>query len=449
MISRILFSITQGIVYTRSHPQLILVLLIIVVLPLAFLYSGQRFLDAGRINQTRLEKERVGMLHDALTFIVRVPGMDPNQLQAEIERIALLNPDIIDIKIAHLVEADVVPIVALDSTSVGVPVFDPTLYRHASIDQTQSTIFESIVEGERTWEVYRSTTDHEDSLAFIYTQHSLSASDALMHAEEMRAYWSLALIYLLILALAYWHIRNTDYRQLYEIAQNENQAHELFTNMAVHELRAPLTALLGYASMITESADATEPIRGYATTMVQSSRNVLALLNDLLEIARIQSGKLAFELSPIDISTMVLDVVKELSVIAGAKEQMLATDGTASRYMVIADQKRLRQVLTNMITNACKYTKKKGTITVALTGERNRVELRIKDTGMGLSAGEQAKLFAPFYRVERNDASSITGTGLGMWITKRFVEGMGGTIAVESIKEVGTHIVLTFKRAEI
>ncbi len=96
-----------------------------------------------------------------------------------------------------------------------------------------------------------------------------------------------------------------------------------------------------------------------------------------------------------------------------------------------------------MVSNALKYTKT-GTITVALEKVKGRYEIRVKDTGMGISAEDQRRLFAPYFRVASPDVDRTTGTGLGMWITKRMIEEMGGSIDVESIKGVGTHIVISF-----
>jgi signal transduction histidine kinase len=111
----------------------------------------------------------------------------------------------------------------------------------------------------------------------------------------------------------------------------------------------------------------------------------------------------------------------------------------------VTDGKRLHQALTNLVSNAIKYTNK-GTISLSLDDKYAYVEIRVKDTGMGISSDDQKKIFAPFFRVENEDVSKITGTGLGMWITKELIELMGATIGVESIKGVGTHVVITLPK---
>ena len=112
----------------------------------------------------------------------------------------------------------------------------------------------------------------------------------------------------------------------------------------------------------------------------------------------------------------------------------------------MANQKFLTQILTNLINNAIKYTAE-GTIEIAVIEVRKAVEIRIKDTGFGMSAEDQTRLFAPFMRVGGgSQIKNITGSGLGMWLTKLMTEKLGGTIGVESIKGVGTHVVLRFKK---
>jgi signal transduction histidine kinase len=114
--------------------------------------------------------------------------------------------------------------------------------------------------------------------------------------------------------------------------------------------------------------------------------------------------------------------------------------------MVNADGERLKQAITNILSNAIKYTPR-GSITISLEQRSDRVELRVQDTGTGIGADEQKQLFAPFFRTKSADQSKTTGTGLGMWITKQLIEAMGGSIGVESIRGIGTHIVVTLQKS--
>jgi two-component system sensor histidine kinase EvgS len=146
-----------------------------------------------------------------------------------------------------------------------------------------------------------------------------------------------------------------------------------------------------------------------------------------------------------DLSQTILEVIEELRVSADEKGITLSTSGAASPHRILADGKRLHQALTNLVSNAIKYTQHGG-IEVALEEKPAAVEIRVKDSGMGISAEDQKQLFAPFFRVANDDVSKITGTGLGMWITKELIELMDGKIGVESIRGVGTHVVIQLKK---
>jgi signal transduction histidine kinase len=214
--------------------------------------------------------------------------------------------------------------------------------------------------------------------------------------------------------------------------------------MMAHELRAPLTAIKGYSELLAESLLEQPVLIQHVTRISQSSERLIEMISDLLDVSRIQSGSLSINFERSDVSGVVQAVLQELQVTAQEKNITLHSVGADSPHEAEVDVVRLHQVLTNLVNNSIKYTES-GSIEVQVTPRRRDVEIRIKDTGMGINADDQKKLFAPFFRVRTADVSAITGSGLGMWITKQLVTMMGGTIGVESIRGVGTHIVLTFR----
>ena len=183
----------------------------------------------------------------------------------------------------------------------------------------------------------------------------------------------------------------------------------------------------------------------HAKRITDSAERLLTIVNDLLDVARIQSGKLAFQKENFDVSEVVIAVIDELHISAQEKNIILKHIGTDTSHVVMGDRMRLHQAITNLVSNAIKYTKD-GEIELSVAQKFNKVIVRVKDTGMGISAEDQKQLFAPFFRVKNDDVSQITGTGLGMWITKQLIELMGAKIGVESIKGVGTHIVVTLDK---
>lgn len=445
MISALLYAVENGVGYVKKHPQLLLVLVLLIVIPFLFLYTGQQFLDAGKANQDRLQKDRVGLMHDVFVSLIKASVYDTTVIQREIASVASQNPDIKSFRFAKQEGRDIRILAALDETIIETIEENGALYKDAAVRLDESIIFQAQTSEGRMWHSYRALESENGEVYFVYVALSLAQIDAVFAQREQSALYSLVFVYVLIVALAYWHVRLTDYRYLFLEAKKANATKDLFTNMIAHELRAPLTAIKGYASMVEEAHGTfDEKTEQYPGRIRESADRLLTLVNDLLDVARIQSGKLSVENTNVPIVQLIEKVLQELYVSAEEKKIQLKQTYT-TEPVVVADPARLQQVVTNLVSNAIKYTKE-GIIELSVEEKADSVELRVKDTGMGISSEDQKKLFAPFFRVASTDVSKITGTGLGMWITKQLVELMGAKIGVESIKGVGTHIVISLPK---
>lgn len=442
---RAILALLNGAYYIKQHPHILFVLVFVVVIPVLFLYSGQQFLEVGRENQTTLQKERVGLMQDSFVVLLQANNYSIESAQKAITDIASLNPDITKFRITKREDGVFTPVAALTESAVGQSEEASDFYRTAAINGNESLIVEYYESGDRKWQVFRYVGESKGAEWFIFTELSLARVDTYFSQRENDAKLVLIPIFLLVLLLGWWQMRNTDFRYLYLEAQEANKTRDLFTNMITHELRAPLTAMRGYASMIEESKDVSYENREHANRMRQSAERLLAIVNDLLEVARIQSGRMQVDLGKVNVSELIQNVIFELKPSANAKSISLQHKGTEDKIEIFSDQKRLHQVMVNLISNAIKYTEK-GSVTIELTDKRKTIEIRVKDTGMGISAEDQKKLFAPFFRVNSDSVNNITGTGLGMWITKQLIDILAGTVGVESIKDIGTNIVLTFKK---
>lgn len=428
--------------FVKQHPQVLFALMLLFVIPLLFLYTGQRFLEVGTYNQDRLQKDKVGIMHDALVSLSVATDMNLAIIDEQLLLLSEQNPDITELKLLEATGAGIIPLIATDSSVLGLPEKNSEPYSSAQLLRNESIIFESVESGDRVWYGYRAFTTTQGNEYFIYTKSSLAAVDQLFANREFDAYASLVFIYIFLLLLAIWHIKLTDYRYLYTEARQAIETKDLFTHMIAHELRAPLTAIRGYASMLKEHLTEATP-KQQAERIETSSERLITIVSDLLDIARLQSGKLEIHTEAIDVHEVVREVVAEFAPVAQQKDCKLIWEDTNTPETIFADGKRVHQILTNIISNSIKYTDK-GFVTVTTEKHRTHVEVRVKDTGAGISATDQKKLFAPFFRTQDAENSATTGTGLGMWITKELIELMGGTIGVESIQGVGTQIVMTF-----
>lgn len=432
----------RGISFVRRYSQVQLALVLVVVVPVVFLYSGSLFLTAGHSNQDKLQRDRIEILHQSLAAMARATQMDTRVLQEEIENIASATEDFGKLRVVLDINGRLVPVAALDESVVGIPQENPELYQNAVVRARTSVIFPFRIDGERIWQsVYVDTLENGQNF-YILSENSFANVDAYMAASADRAYTGLFILYLVLLFIAYWHARMVNYRVLYLETKHALEQQHLFTNMVAHELRAPLTAIRGYISMMQERAALPKQLAGELQRVRSSTERLLAIVNDLLDVARIQSGKLEIEPVEADVVQVVGEVLSELKVSAQEKSITLSQTGRIERAVAEFDPKRLHQALVNLVSNAIKYTER-GSIEIEISRKRAAYELRVKDTGMGMSAADQKKLFAPFFRVQNAKTQAQAGTGLGMWITRQFIELMQGSIAVESIKGVGTHIVIT------
>jgi signal transduction histidine kinase len=432
---------TDGLTYVKTHPQFLFTLLLIVIIPVAFFFSGQQFLNASKENQETLENGRIGLMHDVFLSLIIASNADIAVIQKEIERTVRLNPDIVDFRVVQKSTEGFTAIAALDTSLIGVVDPNRLVYDSAFINPDQSFIQPIEVESKRYIRGVR-LVEFGSDVFVIYTVTSREAIDQVFANRIVAAYYWLFGILVVVMMLVLRHVRLIDYGYLYRETKKANEMKDLFTNMIAHELRAPLTAIRGYASMITESDTVQKEEKEYALRVKDSAERLLAIVNDLLDVARIQSGKLKVEVNSADVSKIVVAVCEELSPSALEKNIMLTHTGTDVVNEGLIDPQRTHQAITNLVSNAIKYTKE-GSIDLSIEDKFNTVEIRVKDTGMGISASDQKQLFAPFFRVESDDVSQITGTGLGMWITRQLIELMGAKIGVESIKGVGTHIVVT------
>ena len=445
MKKEIFTPLKSGYTYVHEHPQLLMSMVLVIIIPLAFIFSGQQFLDAGRQNQERLEKERIGMMHDVFAAYVTGVTFDTARIQGEVESLVASNPDITQFIIAKAGRDALTIIAAHDTELQGKSVSATGEYLLSNVRPGESFIAPRVEEGIRYWKSYRLIESDEGDRYYLFTETSLAHVDALFAEHITRAYYWLLGILAAVFGLIFRHVRMIDYAYLYEQSKLANETKDLFTNMIAHELRAPLTAMRGYASMIRQHDGVPKEAHDYAVNIEDAAGRLVTVVSDLLDVARIQSGKMAVAPTATNVQHVIQKVIHELKPLAEEKNISLTQEGDKKQLMMFVDEKRLHQALINLINNSIKYTPS-GSIAVEIRDLKSKVEIRVKDTGMGISAENQKKLFSPFFRVARSEVDTIVGTGLGMTITKQLIELMKGTIEVESIRGVGTHIVITLQK---
>lgn len=213
-----------------------------------------------------------------------------------------------------------------------------------------------------------------------------------------------------------------------------------FVSLVAHELRTPLTSVMGYVSLLVdgEGGRLTDEQLEFLH-IVQSSADRLAnLINDLLDLSRIEAGRLELKQSVVDIVPILQDVTKAIRLQIEAKKQDLTLDLVGPLPAILGDPERLAQIVTNFLTNAHKYTPPGGNITVRAWAEARYVCINVQDTGIGLAPDDQAQLFTRFFRAQNRATQEAGGVGLGLVIARSLVELHGGKISVTSTPGVGS-----------
>ena len=227
--------------------------------------------------------------------------------------------------------------------------------------------------------------------------------------------------------------------QAKEIAENANRAKTEFLSSMSHELRTPLNAILGYAEII--ESEKTEQ-GGFASQISIAGKILLALIDDILDLVKIEEGKVELELSKITLVDLIDSCFSLVTNQADKKGITLNCDISCRGPILYADEIRTRQVLLNVITNAIKYNRQDGSISIDCANTKpGFVDINIRDTGIGLTDSQIRQLFQPFNRLGR-ESSDIQGTGIGLVITKRLIELMQGDISISSVIDEGTTVTL-------
>ncbi len=240
--------------------------------------------------------------------------------------------------------------------------------------------------------------------------------------------------YLLIKSVILEIKRRTELQRLYQQVNKLSKAKSEFISIASHQLRTPLTAIKGYISMIIEGVygKLSEKQASPLENVYQSSERLIKLVNDLLNLSRLEAGKIEFKPEPAFLENIVFSVAEELKINAEKKGlYMKIMKPSASLPEIMIDQDKLRQVILNIIDNAIKYTQAGG-ITVALKQLDFWVRITVSDTGEGMAKEEMAGLFQTFTRAHAGTRLNIEGAGIGLYVAKKFVEMHKGKIWAES-----------------
>ena len=450
----------------KQNWQVIYALVLIILVPITI--AANTLFVVGRFRTTvDVELQRTSLIIGRLFNVSAMDVLDdPAALQAKVDEVAAIIPEIKSLDVLAIDGVDFFVVASLDPKVVDRQVQGQQHILSWSADEAiayltkspRSSASEQMLtpeearSNERYWGVVMPIHDESGERRYLLSSKiSLNVIDELVRSNLFWSYTWLAITMLIVILILGSNTRLFQYAVLFKRLKEVDKMKDDFISMASHELRAPIAAIKGYLSLFLD--DAFGKIDGKSREVMQTTFSITmhlgGLVEDLLDVSRIEQGRMKFDLEMVAIEDVIDEVVKQMHFEAekkGLKMEYRHAEQPLPKLNI--DVSRFKQTLINLVSNAIKYTPSGEVIITGIIDDSGLVEIKVTDTGLGMSAEQRDKLFSKFYRIKTDQTSGIPGTGLGLWITKKIVEQMGGKIYVDSIEKVGTQVSMTFPPAK-
>ena len=222
------------------------------------------------------------------------------------------------------------------------------------------------------------------------------------------------------------------------------QLRQEFTSNVSHELKTPLTSISGFAEMMKSGGTPDETVVDFSTSIYDEAQRLITLVSDIMKISELDEGVIPFEKEQVDLCELSKDIIKRLTPVANKRNITLNVIGDTA--LVSGTKKILDEMIYNLCDNAIKYNKENGTVDVIINESKSKVNLTVRDTGIGIPQGEQSRVFERFYRVDKSHSKLVGGTGLGLAIVKHAAAYHDAEISLESIVGKGTSVTIGFNK---
>lgn len=436
----------SGLTFIRENPRIIYSLVLLVFVPAAFFFNTYRLISGMERDIDRITQRKAVLAEKIINTVVTEHIQDRVRLQNTVDAITAGSDEILSLAILwpeeNLSQFRVVATSeaeALDQTTGDIQYM-------LAWNKPEGIAFLDSDEKGRLWRVTRLLEDVSGAKAGLVTMtFSLRDSDALIESTVNRSYWVLLITVIVVLLLVSNQARLFGYVLTLNKLKEVDEMKDNLVSMASHELRSPLTAIKGYLELLQDkNLTLDEEAEKYFSNISHSVDRLNTLVKDMLEVSRLEGNRVPLNLTVFDPRELIVQSVEELRSQAIEKKLEL-TVLDIEAVTVYADEDRTREILVNLIGNALKYTPK-GSVSISGKSKDKEYLITVADTGFGISAEDQKRLFQKFSRIQNAQTQTITGTGLGLWITNELAIKMGGAITVESIEGVGSHFTLHLPR---
>ena len=438
--------IKKGLDFTKENPRIIYSLILVFIIPLAIYFNTYFIVGSFQKNLDSIVQKKAVMAENIINLLAQNSINDPQQLQKIVSQIKEKNDEVEYLKIFSF-DKNLQKFAVIASSVESEVGQDLT-----ETQSTQNLLAWNVPEGiafldsderGRFWNVTRYLeNENGEKTSLVSLSLSLNDSDNLIKNTINRSYLVLFLTIIVVILLVANNARLFGYALTLTKLKEIDQMKDTFISMASHELKAPLTSMKGNIEFFEEDfgSHLSEQGQHYIANISSSIERLGMLVNDILEVSRLEGNRIPINMSEVEPNSLISNSVDEIRPQAIQKGLEL-NYSPQELPKVKADPDRMKQIVINLISNAIKYTVK-GKVDVLIEIKEKKLLITVADTGVGISAEDQGKLFQKFSRVYNEETKTISGTGLGLWISKELAQKMGGDITVESIRGVGSHFTL-------
>ena len=437
-----LFKKYRGMLYSA-----LLILSIPIIIFITIFYSLSQF----EKNFNHIIQTKGTLLENVFFATLKSDENSTENLQEKIEKTLKYNEDIAELKILEVKGSGEGNKIVASSNKDEIGENSDDIKDFLSLGISEGVAGIVAENGYRYWEVAKKFQINKDQDFIIKTKLSLKDTDEAFRKSIRRAYWSIFLASLVLILLVTNYVRLSQYVLMYNKIKEIDEMKDNFVSMTSHELKTPLTAVNGYLDLLKSAQKKLNKDEIHYLDNIQKSINHLrSLVEDILEVSRIEQGRISYDYVEVSVSKIASEIVDSLSNKAQEKKLELNYRNEISseeKDLVSVDPDRLNQIMINLVGNSIKYTEK-GKVEIVTRIEGKKILIAVEDTGIGMSAEERKGLFEKFNRIKNDQTMKIEGTGLGLWITKQLTEQMKGEIQVESVKGKGSRFSILFPIAK-
>ena len=444
-------------VFLTERGQLTFGMVLLILVPFTLVVNTYSAITAARKNMDS-ELRRKALMAEQIFQAATYGHFDtPTQVQADINRLQATTEEVwgVDVLVRDgeqfKVIASAIPSTVgttTDNLNAVIAWHQQQAIAFQTIASTHSTVSSEVKFGDgkqRFWVVINPILKDGQPIGLVSMKFSSKIIDDLTTSSISRAFAIMIVSIIVVIALLLFNTKLFQYTVLFSKLKEVDQMKDEFISVASHELRTPITGIRGYLSMLLDGSLGQMPdnVQGTLKQLTIGTDRLAALVEDLLNVSRLEQGRMDLVLAPVDIVSVIQEVVTEVMPLAQAKKLQLHFTPPKQAMTINVNRDRLKEVMTNLLGNGIKYTPT-GAVTIELVTVGTMLRIKVADTGVGMSPADMTRLFTKFYRIQNDQTQKIAGTGLGLWITKQYIEKMKGSIEVESIEGVGSQFIVTF-----